>query len=359
MTAGFSDTERRIDNIWKIEQRRLYLICQIGGWSLYAAYMGVLLAIQGSLTWRSVADVVFTTTCLMGLSHLYRKFVIRHKWLQLTFPRLLLRMLIASVVLSMLAIPIGMLSTLWFSPASFRFSLFELLGPLIAGTFIFMCWSLAYFLYHYVSSYGRSLKLEAKANEIELNRLRSQLNPHFLFNSLNTVKYLVDENPNKAKDSIHQLSNILRSSLMMGKKLLIPFEDEIDIVKDYLALEQTRFEERLQISYDIKGDLSSFKVPPMMIQTLVENGIKHGVAQLVDGGEIRIKAWRDEEVLYCNIYNSGYLNPTNIPNAGYGIKNTEQRLWLLFGGKATFEIQNQDGGVVASLKLPKWQEEKV
>ena len=119
--------------------------------------------------------------------------------------------------------------------------------------------------------------------EIELNNLKSQLNPHFIFNALNSIRALVDENPSKSKQAINQLSNILRNSLASDKKGLTKFEDELKIVKDYLGLESIRFEERLKTEFDIHPDSQKFLVPPLMIQTLVENGIKHGISKLTAG----------------------------------------------------------------------------
>ena len=130
--------------------------------------------------------------------------------------------------------------------------------------------------------------------EIELNNLKSQLNPHFIFNALNSIRALVDENPSKSKQAINQLSNILRNSLASDKKGLTKFEDEIKIVKDYLGLESIRFEERLKTEFEIHPESQKFLVPPLMIQTLVENGIKHGISKLTPGGVIQLKTYRGE-----------------------------------------------------------------
>ncbi len=105
----------------------------------------------------------------------------------------------------------------------------------------FLC-SLIYFMYHYVESYNTSLKYDAAINEIKLNRLKAHINPHFIFNALNSIRALVNENPEKAKNAITQLSNILRNSLIMDNQKLIKFNDEIKTVKDYLELEIMRFE---------------------------------------------------------------------------------------------------------------------
>lgn len=208
---------------------------------------------------------------------------------------------------------------------------------------LYFLWSLIYFMYHYVESYNTSLKYDAAINEIKLNRLKSQLNPHFIFNALNSIRALVNENPDKAKVAITQLSHILRNSLIMDKQKVIRLEDELNTVKDYLELEIMRFEERLQAEWEIQPETYNCQIPPLMIQTLVENGIKHGISKLVQGGTIKISTELSNSFLKINIRNSGqYLNGVKNENSGYGIENTKERLHLIYGGKATFKISNEN-----------------
>ena len=144
-------------------------------------------------------------------------------------------------------------------------------------------WNSVYFMYHYVRKSRRqqmeTLQLAALVKALELKTIKSHINPHFIFNSLNSIRALVDENPKRARRAITELSNILRSSMQAEKSETVPLEKELDIVKDYLALEQMRFEERLKIEYDIDEDTLQQPVPPMMLQTLVENAIKHGISK--------------------------------------------------------------------------------
>ncbi len=142
---------------------------------------------------------------------------------------------------------------------------------------------LIYIVYHYVEKNRNDqldrLKLETTVKELELKTIKSHINPHFIFNSLNSIRALVDENPKRARRAITELSNILRSSMQAEKSETVTLERELDIVKDYLALEQMRFEERLKIEFDIDEDTLQQQVPPMMLQTLVENAIKHGISK--------------------------------------------------------------------------------
>ena len=136
----------------------------------------------------------------------------------------------------------------------------------------------------------------------------------------------------------------------------VPFERELNIVKDYLALEHILFEDRLQIEYDIDEDTLDQPVPPMMLQTLVENAIKHGIGKHKEGGLVRvISDYRDDHHELI-VQNTGQLNELNLNEDGFGINSTRNRLKLLFGGEATFEIRNTENDMVeAIVKMPVFQ----
>ena len=158
---------------------------------------------------------------------------------------------------------------------------------------------------------------------------------------------MVDENPTRARRAITELSNILRSSMQAEKSETVTLERELDIVKDYLALEQMRFEERLKIEFDIDEDTLQQPVPPMMLQTLVENAIKHGISRQIKGGLVRVIASFNNNNMELRVQNTGQLSTT--PNGdGFGIKSTQDRLNLMYQGKAVFEIRNLDTNMVES-----------
>jgi two-component system LytT family sensor kinase len=212
-------------------------------------------------------------------------------------------------------------------------------------------WFLTYIVYHYVDKNRKDqldrLKLESTVKELELKTIKSHINPHFIFNSLNSIRALVDENPERARTAITELSNILRSSMKAEKAETVSLQRELDIVKDYLALEHMRFEERLNVEMDIDKDTLSQQVPPMMLQTLVENSIKHGISKLVNGGVVRIVADFKGDNLELLVQNTGQLNG-NMNGDGFGIKSTQDRLNLMYQGKAHFEIKNLNGNMVES-----------
>jgi len=162
-----------------------------------------------------------------------------------------------------------------------------------------------------------------------------------MFNALNSIRALIEEDPSSAKIAVTKLSNILRYSLRIEKSETVTLEDEMQTVVDYLDLEKIRFEERL--NYDIKTDSKAAKteIPPMMVQTLVENGIKHGISKRTKGGNISVNSFIEDSKLHILISNTGHLSEEDLKNAtGFGIQNTRHRLSLLYGEFGSFNIQN-------------------
>jgi len=219
---------------------------------------------------------------------------------------------------------------------------------------LFFIWSLLYFMYHYVTKSRKqqldTLRLEALVKELELKTIKAHINPHFIFNSLNSIRALVDENPQRARNAVTELSNILRSSMQSEKLETVPLEKELSIVKDYLALENMRFEDRLRIEYEIDEDTLCMPVPPMMLQTLVENAIKHGISRQIRGGVVKIKSDFNGNYHRLLVQNTGQLK--GVVNAeGFGLSSTTNRLQLLYGDKANFEIKQVNGSMVEAKVL--------
>ena len=212
-------------------------------------------------------------------------------------------------------------------------------------------WLLIYLVWHYIEKNRNDqldkLKLESTVKELELKTIKSHINPHFIFNSLNSIRALVDENPQRSRKAITELSNILRSSMQAEKSETVTLEKELDIIKDYLALEQMRFEERLKVEFQVDENTLQHPVPPMMLQTLVENAIKHGISKLVTGGVVRVICKYKGDNIELLVQNTGQLPPV-INGDGFGIKSTEDRLNLMYQGKAKFEIRNAGNMMVES-----------
>lgn len=333
-----------------VNKQRLYWTLQTGGWLLYSLLqIGTSLAANGSISAKRTLFLFGDALLCLAITHGFRVFLNRRQWLNMVMPRLIPRILVSVVVMGViiyfLRLPLSL--ALGFFEGAIAFDPEQILVGTAFYTVIFFLWSVFYFTYHYFERYSKTLKYEASLIQIELNNLRSQLNPHFIFNALNSIRALVDENPAKSKQAINQLSNILRKSLTSDKKGLTKFDDELKIVKDYLGLESIRFEERLRTEFNIHPESHNFLVPPLMIQTLVENGIKHGVSRLKEGGLIQLTTCIRNGSLSIQIRNSGHMvNGVKKSRGGLGIKNTVQRLKLIYGDRSTFKIVNENNNFV-------------
>ena len=291
-------------------------------------------------------------------THLLRFFIKRNNWLLLAvekvFFKLAISVILTSVLFSLLVMGGNELFNLSENPRNLDFST-RLFGLILNIGIYIIPWVLLYYFYHYMSKSRRqqldTLKLEALVKELELKTIKSHINPHFIFNALNSVRALIDENPERARTAITELSNILRSSMQAEKLETVPFEKELNIVKDYLALEHIRFEDRLQIQYEIDEETLDQPVPPMMLQTLVENAIKHGIGKQIKGGVIKVISDFHNNYHELIVQNSGYLNG-RLNGDGFGLSSTKNRLHLLFGERANFEIRQIDGLVEARVLIP-------
>ena len=308
-------------------------------------------------SFRQFLFFMFEGLSFFFITHFFRYFIKYRNWLVLPLfklvPRVLLSTLILGVAVYFVRLTFAFLVGLY-NPAK-DLEIINFLGLTFIHASIIFVWLVFYFSFHFFNQYNTALKEKAAINEIELKNLKSQLNPHFIFNSLNSIRALVDENPVNSKLAITRLSNILRNSLAMEQKRLTTFGDEMKMVRDYLGLEGMRFEERLRVEYDIEEGTDSFLVPPMMIQTLVENGIKHGVSKLKRGGDLSISANVEKGRLVVKLINSGFYKPDSTKNnrAGLGLANTKRRLDMIFGGDAKFYIENKEHGkVLTYLEIP-------
>lgn len=163
---------------------------------------------------------------------------------------------------------------------------------------------------------------------------------------------MVEINKDEAKEAITKLSNLLRKSMQLSKNPLITIREEMEIVDTYIELEKIRFEERIKSNFDIDAEALNCKIPPLMIQTLVENGIKHGLAKSITGGELILKIKKNNNNLFISILNTGNLtqNKSNNDN-GIGLKNTKKRLRILFGASADFKIFQKEEFVCVEINI--------
>lgn len=347
-------------------KHRLYVLAQTLGWG---ALLGLQLLMQDAVDERSRTPIhdqaVLVMIILQGLllTHYSRPLIRRWGWLQLGWSALLPRVLVLAFVMSVAwtAIGYGYLYGLLGEPwVSTKLTMtLGMTASTLNGTLLFCGWFSLYFIYHTFERLRRlqleQLRLAASVKEAELRALKSQVNPHFLFNSLNSLRALIDEDAPRARESVTRLANMLRYSLQSGQQETVPLEEEIRIVEDYLALEMIRHEDRLRVRWAVEDEARALAVPPMLLQTLVENAVKYGISTRREGGEVTIAAALDGADLHIRVSNPGDLSSPPSPAAaragsstGVGLRNASERLQLLFGDRARLSLAAEPAGCVTA-----------
>lgn len=192
------------------------------------------------------------------------------------------------------------------------------------------------------------LRAESQRNALELEALRARLNPHFVFNALNNVRALINEEPAKAREVVTRLSNILRHALEHSQRESASLGEELAVVEDYLAVESVHYEERLRVHRDIARDALDAQLPPMLLQLLVENAIKHGIARTPGGGELGVSAWRNGDRLAIEVSNPGRMDASA---GGHGVGLAYLRTRLAREPGSHFDLQQNGQRVLARLEV--------
>jgi two-component system, LytTR family, sensor histidine kinase AlgZ len=227
----------------------------------------------------------------------------------------------------------------------------ELAMPVLAGT-LFLTYLLATALHYVVLAVEASRQAELLSREAQLKALKAQINPHFLFNSLNSISALTAVDPARARDMCIRLSDFLRNSLRLGERASIPFGEELALAGNYLGVEQIRFGERLRVKQDFGEGCSDCEVPPLLFQPLIENAIKHGIATLVEGGEIDIAGRRSKNIMRVVVENPFDPDAPATEKSGFGLINVRNRLQARFGSNARLDIEVDRNRYRVVLSIP-------
>jgi two-component system LytT family sensor kinase len=347
----------------KLSRKQLYWLSQVTGWTIFVGINLFIISSFEEITWQRILVFIFLAIDGIVFTHILRAIILKNNWLNLPLKKTIPRVLIASIITGTIIYSFVFAAS--YVAGTLKPEEFNIVRP-IAGSInvsiLVLLWSLIYFIFHYMENYRKkeieSLIWEAAVKDYELKTLKSQLNPHFMFNAMNSIRALIEEDPQSAKVAITKLSNILRYSLQMERMERVSLEDEVETVKNYLDLERMRFEDRLKYKLDIDRSTQKIEIPPMMIQTLIENGIKHGIAKKTEGGEIQLNSkmisTNNGSKLKIEIRNSGHFSEEQLKNSsGFGVSNTKHRLNLLFGEDAHFAIKNENGNtVLAEVEIP-------
>ncbi len=254
-------------------------------------------------------------------------------------------------------------ATLWSVFLSARFGIgLDRAGIIRDCVFLFLLGLVAYLISavgHYLyfafersrAAERRALEAQVSAREAELRALRAQLNPHFLFNSLNSINSLIGGDPEGARRMCEGLGDFLRRTLNLGTRDAVPLSEELALVDRYLAIEQVRFGARLTVERAIEPGAENCRVPPLLLQPLVENAVKHGVSSRVEGGTVRIEARREAGLLLIAIENPVDEDAPAKKGEGLGLENVRRRLTVLGGRDASLDARRNGSQYRVQLSL--------
>jgi hypothetical protein len=332
--------------------RSAYYLAQLLGWGLYAAF--IYLLSPGPKTLDAAATILLWCGCgLLGTQALHGYLSRRPErtgWeLAGSFGAAIV--LIPLVMVSIQTLSYGILE-----PRSYHGGA---LAHFFQAVLVTCLWCALYFSAREFrkrrAAEMEALRLALVAQVAQFRTLRSQLNPHFLFNCLNSLHELIEEDRERAKQLVMRLSDLLRYTLRADSVEAVPLREELAAVEDYLALEKIRFEERLRLRYRIAPETLSARLPPMLLQTLAENGLKHGIGRLSAGGELSIETGVADGQLQIAVTNTGTLAPPNGSTA-IGLENARERLRLVCGDRASLSLHMEgDQRVRAVVTIP-WPE---
>lgn len=251
------------------------------------------------------------------------------------------------IPLSLFATSMGLVTAKWFEALIMgrEFSTSGILDSILIGSFIAFMFM---FYYAYKHSAEENMALKAAKAESELHILKNQMQPHFLFNSLNSLSELIETNKDSAAEMAMKLSDLYREILENSKKSLVSLDSEVSIIKKYLELEQVRFGERLKFEIEVPKNAGRIMLPPLVLQTLVENAVKHGIAPSPSGGTVNVSIWSNGKPGYhLRVINTASTAAKTI-GCKTGLTNTKARLDLLYGSQHGFELKDQGPTVEAS-----------
>ncbi|MCP9770038.1 sensor histidine kinase [Lacihabitans sp. LS3-19] len=339
--------------------KQSYWLFQIGGWTFfflsdfinYFLFWNFNYAELESLFFNLIINILVS----ISLTHFFRVIFKKYSWIKLSIPQLIWQSAVGIFVITFLLTAINITLDETIIDTSKANWILRDIAYVINLSKPVLIWVLVYIFYSYTNERRidaiERIKLQTSIEASEAKILRAQINPHFMFNALNSIRALILEDPSKAQKGITQLSNILRSSLVADRKTTISLKEELKTIEDYLELEKVRYEERLQIMWDVDQDTLNIQVPPMMLQTLVENAIKHGVQKATRWGFVEVNTSKIDNNLVIKIRNTGVLKKTenNQEDGGFGLVNTEKRLKLLYGSKADFQISQEDSQIVCAV----------
>jgi two-component system sensor histidine kinase AlgZ len=334
----------------------------LGAWGPLAALLAYLMVVTAGMAWREAAVMSFPLCLLYALLCLAAWYpCYANPWERAGIPRLVEVHLAGALVASGAWIAAaellahGLATTGYYPEIVSRM---PRIIPLLAGTGV-LFYLLSVNFYYVLLAVEASQEAEARAMEArmltrdaELRALKAQVNPHFLFNSLNSISALTGSDPAKAREMCILLGEFLRRTLGLGEKSAIPLEEEMSLIRAFLAVEKIRFGERLRMEEKVAKECLGFNVPPLLLQPLVENAVGHGIANMVEGGTIRLCVKCDDGNLDIEVENPFDPEAPVRRRSGVGLANVKQRLAARYGERARLRVRSDQGRFSVWITIP-------
>lgn len=334
-------------------------------WTVYIAASWLFMRVLGPVSSGVWSLLFLLAGALWGGTETLRQLALRRRWLELPIRALLWRATLMPLVLAA-AIQVGVAVIFSALLASGLVALRADAPPPTLASAAVYTFNIAILLWLWLAVWGgwqllwrwrqREVEIwrtEAERRALELDVLRAQINPHFLFNALNNLRAMISEDPIKARDMVTRLSNILRQTLAHSAREQVPLGEELGLVRDFLALEQVQHEDRLRVRWRVADGLERLTVPPMALQLLVENAIKHGIARRPEGGELTIDVDCDPAgKLRLSVGNPGrWGGDGNSVGTGLGLTHLRERLKRAGGPGAACHVAETEGRVNVTLLM--------
>jgi two-component system, LytTR family, sensor histidine kinase AlgZ len=330
------------------------LLLYLAAWVPVGLMLTLIVSVTGRLSWPQTMSLTAPVTLLLAFVCLAPWYLCRALPLRSTRP---VKLIVSQLAAAMIATAIVMIvATHLLFPALGRvfpklLHAYSAISPVLAGM-VDLLYLFSIAIYYVVLAIESSRHAELLSRESELKAIKAQVNPHFLFNSLNSISALTTVDPAKAREMCIRLSDFLRASLRLGERASIPFGEELALTRSYLDVEQVRFGSRLRVSQDFDPVCSDIEVPPLLVQPLVENAIKHGIATLSDGGEIAIAGKRLRDSMRVTIENPFDPDAPTARRNGFGLASVRKRLQARYGAAARLDVQIEQNRYRAVLSLP-------
>lgn len=334
-----------------------FWIAQTVGWSLLA---GSNLLVQ---YYAGIPEKILLVNSLIPmmvgflLTTIYRQIIRKLKWHEWDLKKSIV-FLIGSTFILTIVFMFSVFLVIQIVKGLHGLTIASFLGTMFSFILVLLTWNLIYFSIHYFNNWTQSeierWKLDAVRKEAQLGSLKSQIRPHFVFNTINNIRSLILEDEEKAREMLLNFSDLFRYALKNTDHSKVTLDEELEIVNQYLELLSIQYDDKLNYKIQVEKGLEQIELPPMILQLLVENAIKHGISQFPHGGSILIDIVRKNDFLNISVQNSGNLSRSSRleEHLGVGLENVRRRLELIYSGKAELEISEIKDNVVASIKIP-------